>query len=90
MDFFYCLRAMFNTFRHHEHVVRAKDDVAVTEFDRQFTANHHEQLIGVGVGMPDKLSVQLDYLDVIVIDACQAVRLPVLRNSRKGSRQSAR
>lgn len=51
----------------HGHFARAQVDVAVAQVDAQLACQHDEGLVGVGMGMPDELAVQLDQLELVVV-----------------------
>lgn len=54
--------------------------VTVSKLDRELTRDHHEELVGVWMGVPHELALELGHLDVVIVDARQPVRLPVLQD----------
>ena len=77
---------MLDTCRDDEYVIRAEVDIAVTQLNGEVAAAHHEEFVGVWMRMPDKLALQLDHFDVVVVDARQAARLPIVGDTVEGIR----
>jgi len=72
------LRAMFDALGDHKEFVRAEHNVAVPQLDRELSLHHQKQLIGLGVTVPHELPLQFDDLHIVIVDARNAVGLPVL------------
>lgn len=67
-----------------EHVVWAEVYVPISELDDELPTSDHEEFIGVWMSVPDELAKELHNFHVVVVDARQASRLPVLGNKVKG------
>ncbi|GAB4983993.1 hypothetical protein MAHJHV61_18250 [Mycobacterium avium subsp. hominissuis] len=61
---------------------RPQHDVSITQPDRQLTCQDQEQFIGVFVAVPDKLAIDRDNLDFVIIPARNRFRRPVLGEQR--------
>jgi hypothetical protein len=53
-------------------------NVAVAELDGEVSREHEEEIVGVVVLVPDELALHFDEADVVVVEACDDLRLPVL------------
>lgn len=74
-------RAVLDASRHDEELPGAEDDVSVTELDRQLSIDHQEQFVRVLVSVPDEITHDLDQLDLVVVEAGDQPRGPVVGES---------
>ena len=56
----------------------AQGDLAVAQPDRQAAVEHEEELVGVGVAVPDELALDLDDLDLVVVKGRDHLGGPVV------------
>ncbi|OLT19875.1 hypothetical protein BJF81_07545 [Ornithinimicrobium sp. CNJ-824] len=70
--------AVLDATGHHEKLSWAEDDVSVTELDRELSVDHEEQFVGVLMGVPDEVTLDLDQLDLVVVDPGDQLRGPVV------------
>jgi hypothetical protein len=77
---------MLDTCRDDKYIIRAEVDISVTQLNGEVAGAHHEEFVGLWMCMPDKLALQLHYFDVVVVDARQAARLPIVGDAVKGIR----
>src|SRR5579863_8540875 len=59
--------AVVDALRHDIEFARTQMDLAVSEPNRKVSLHDIEEVVGVGVGMPDKLALELDHHDVVAI-----------------------
>ena len=77
MRFFFRHRAVLDAFRHHEHLARAQTHVAVAQADGDVAVQHHEEVVGVGVLVPDEFALHLHHHQVVPVELADHARLPV-------------
>src|SRR3954471_6728469 len=78
-------RAMANTLRNNEHIIWKKDNIVLPfELNGEFTTNHHEELVGVVMLMPDEFALNFCNASFVVIDASHRFRGPLLSEAAKG------
>src|ERR1019366_1541603 len=70
---------MLHAFGDDKHLPRCYVYRAVAKIDPQIALEHNESLSGVLVVVPDKVALQLDYLELIIIHLCDDFRTPLLR-----------
>src|SRR5581483_2764129 len=58
MNFLFGNRAMLDTFRHHIEIAGTKPHIAIAQLDREMTFEHKEEVVGIGVRMPDELTLR--------------------------------
>ena len=61
------LRAVLDAARHDEQLARAELDVTIAELNRQSPREDEEEVVGVGMGVPDELALHLDELELVVV-----------------------
>ena len=71
-------RAVLDTTRNDEELPRSNRDTAIAQLDRELALGDEEQLIGVLVGVPDELALDLDHLDLVVVESGHRLGRPVL------------
>jgi hypothetical protein len=49
-------------------IARAKIDVVVSELNREIAAEDEEEVIGIGMGVPDELAFDLDQHDIVTVE----------------------
>jgi hypothetical protein len=69
--------------RHDSHLTGTEDDRSVPELDRQQTLQDQEQLVFLGVRVPDELALELDQLDVLAVELRHDPRAPALVEARE-------
>src|SRR5262245_24256471 len=74
---------VFKTSRHDEHVTRTQRDVPISEMDRHLAVQDDEDLIGLGMTVPDELALDLDELEVVVVHPGDDLRRPALAEARE-------
>jgi hypothetical protein len=75
---------MFDTSRDDEQLPRFQlDRVLVPQAQREMAGVNEEEFVGVLVGMPDELPVDLGDLQLIAVDVRRGMRLPVLVERRE-------
>ena len=72
-------RAVLDASRHDEQLARPEGDLAVGQPDGQGALDHEEELVGVGVGVPHELALDLDDLDLVVVQGRDDLGGPVVR-----------
>jgi hypothetical protein len=71
-------RAVLDATRNDEQFPLVEFDVAIGKLDRQVPFEDEEEVIGVVVLVPDELAFDLDDANIVVVDASDDLRLPVL------------
>jgi hypothetical protein len=74
---------LFDANPHHVQLTRAEFDIAVAHANGEATAEHHHEVIGVVVVVPDKLTLDLHHHDVVPVELRDGVRRPVFANQRQ-------
>lgn len=69
---------MFDSARHHEQFTRPQWNISVSELDSNLPLRHQEHFVGVGVGVPDEFTFDLDDLDLVIIEGRNLLGRPVL------------
>jgi hypothetical protein len=62
-------RAMLDPARHDKKLPRAQRDGPVPHLNTEITRDNQEEFVGIGVRVPDKLSGELDHLDLVIIQS---------------------
>jgi hypothetical protein len=78
-----CRGFVFCSLRDDEHLPFLDGHIAIPEVNGHFPVQYDEHLIGVFVVMPNKLPLELDQLEVIVVHLGDDLRGPVLRELRE-------
>jgi hypothetical protein len=72
--------AVFNTARNHEELAFMKLDRMIAKFDSKASTPCQKELVGVGVAMPDKLTLELDEFDFLAVYLGYDFWPPMFRN----------
>ena len=71
--------AVLHALGHHEHLARAKRDVAVVHADRELAAQDEEEVVRVVVLVPVELTLDLDDHQIVPVELADDSGLPMLR-----------
>jgi hypothetical protein len=71
-------RAVLDAAGYNEELSGPQGHVAIAHLDGQSSARDKEELVGVIVGMPNELAVELDHLDLIVVHPGNHLGRPLL------------
>jgi hypothetical protein len=71
-------RSMLHAFWHNEHFTFIQAHVSIAELNLELTFQDNERFIGLRMVMPDKLSLNLCNLEVVLIHLRHDLRRPVL------------
>jgi hypothetical protein len=69
--------------RHHEHLAGRQLHRAIAKIDAQHPIDNDERLIRILVVMPDKIPLQLDELELVVVHFRDHSGLPLLADQRE-------
>ena len=81
------LRAMLNAARHYEQLSGLEDNIAVAQLNGEPPLEDQEEVVGVGVGVPDELALGLDDHHLVVVQHSDNSRTEDLIDSGEGCRQ---
>jgi hypothetical protein len=76
-------RTVLDAARDDEDVALAELDVSVTELDRQPSLEDEEEVVRVGVRVPNELALDLPDLDLVLVVVTDDPRLEVLVDGRE-------
>ena len=76
-------RAVLDSPRNDEEVSFLQLDVPVSQLDRQAPFEDEEEVVRLGVRVPDELALQLPDLDLVVVVVANDARLEVLLERRE-------
>src|ERR1700730_6481517 len=77
-DLVFRVRLVLDAPGHDEHLTCRDMDGAIAKVDPQVAFDHDERLVGILMVMPDKVSLRLHDLELIVIHLGNDLRLPLL------------
>src|SRR4029077_13706240 len=72
-------RAVLDTPGYDVQLSGTEGHVSIAELDRKAALDHQEQLVGVLMGVPDELALELGQLDLVVVETGHHLGRPVLR-----------
>ena len=76
-------RAVLDARRHDVELARPEHDVAVAELDRQLPLDDEEEVVRVGVRVPDELAARLRDLELVPVEPADDLRLERLVERRE-------
>lgn len=76
MGFFLCRWTMFDSFRHDKELTRIQNDVAASQLKPKFSFQHQEEIVGVVMLMPDKITFHFHDDHFVAIEITDHVGLP--------------
>ena len=71
-------RTVTHTLGHHENLPGAKRDVALGHLDDETAGKDEEEVIGIGVLVPDELALDFDDHEIVAVELTDSAWLPVL------------